>query len=167
MSQMRFCCYFEVYIINSCDMYDIISIPFLIPMILSDMKSRTVSSWLLLLFGLSVTLSECIERGLSDVFYDSIFNILIFIVIGIMICLYALFRNTKIALMIGLGDVLFFICVMPAFHPYDYVIFMIASCCTALTGWLISYLFHSNADVPLITYSGICFILYSLYRLLA
>ena len=91
-----------------------LSLLLLIPLVIltiSDIRSRTVSSWWLLIFGI---LNLLILGNLDD--WESVLsrivgNLLLLLIIGLTLWAYAKVRHKRLPEMLGLGDVLFLVVV--------------------------------------------------------
>ena len=137
----------------------------LILMIISDYRFRNVRLWHLLLFG-TMQLSICFyEKGFEITGQNILINILIFLIISGFIALYAWFRFRTKKELIGWGDILFILCLTPAFSYRQFLFFMIISLSVILAVWLLWLYFKQRVDkIPLVSGLGVCYSVLLIYN---
>ena len=147
--------------VNIAPIHLLILLP-LLPMMLSDWKSRTVSTgWLVLLFVLAGGCSVY-ANGLPRALTNTGLNLSILLTLGLALWAYAKLRGKRLAEMGGLGDLLFFAAITPLLSPEDYIRLMIAMLVTSLILWVLLKKKYQLETIPLVTFCGFPFILWIL-----
>lgn len=151
--------------VNIAPIHLLILLP-LLPMMLSDWKSRTVSTgWLVLLFVLAGGCSVY-ANGLPRALTNTGLNLSILLVLGLALWAYAKLRGKRLAEMGGLGDLLFFAAITPLLSPEDYIRLMIAMLVFSLVLWaLLKKRFHLET-IPLVTFCGLPLMIWILVGLI-
>ena len=93
----------------------------LVILMISDIRSRTVSSWWLLAFGILNTIFLGLLYGWKCVVLRIIGNLLLLLIIGVTLLVYAKVRHRPLAELLGVGDLIFLIAVSSAFGLTDYI----------------------------------------------
>lgn len=115
-----------------------LSIILLIPLsilTISDIRSRTVSSWWLLIFGILNLLILGILDDWESVLSRIVGNLLLLLVIGAALWIYAKARRKLLPELLGLGDVIFLISLSPAFEWAEYLRLIVASSLIGILVW--------------------------------
>ena len=134
----------------------ILIFPLLI-LIISDLISRKVYLWNLVLFGvLQVIFTK--QYGPSLAFHNILFNTIISIIMSLLVWLYMKFRFKYKKEIIGWGDILFIWCMTPVFFPRNFLLFLISSFMFTLIIWFVVNLFKRTSDIPLISGVGIWYL---------
>lgn len=142
----------------------VILIP-LVPMILSDYKSRTVVLWQLMLFGITVLTTSLVENGIEPTGMNIIINIFLSLLIGLSVYLYFLLKYQSAQSIIGKGDILFILFLTPFFSPRLFLVFMLISFVATLLMWLIANSIRKgNTNIPLVSGVGICLCVLIIYK---
>jgi len=134
-------------------------------MIISDYRFRNIRLWHLLVFG-AMQLSVCLyEVGFRATGQNILANVLIFLIVSGFIALYARFRFRNRKELIGWGDIIFILCLTPAFSYRHFLGFMIISLSAILVVWLLWSYFRQRVDkIPLVSGLGTCYSLLLIYN---
>lgn len=128
----------------------------LLPMILSDIRTRKVNVLWLLLFGLT----QLYFNGISNVSYN--LCIVLFLLFGMY--LYLIFKHgykSKITDYFGIGDILFLLSLTAAFPIREYIYFLIIGFVFSIVCWL----FRQNKQtIPLVSTLGATYIIWLLIK---
>ena len=130
----------------------------LIFMIISDYRFRNIRLWHLLVFGI-LQLSVCIyENGIRMTGQNILMNTAILVIIGGVVMIYSRLRFEGKKELIGWGDILFILCLVPAFSYRHFLGFMIISLSLILLVWLFrAFLKHRVEKIPLVSGLGVCY----------
>ena len=136
-------------------------------MIVSDARSRTVSSWWLSAFGLILVVAGVIEEGWRETLINIVCNLFVIWVIGVSLLAYSKMRKRPLMEMLGAGDVIFLAALTPVFGVEVYLRFLIVSSILALLSWpLFRKMQPGLTGIPLVTVFGVCFIIFILFRVI-
>ena len=102
---------------------------------ISDIRSRTVSSWWLLTFGILNLIFLGLLDGWKCVVNRIVGNLLLLLLIGSFIWVYSKVRHKRLPELFGLGDVLFLVVLLPAFGWAEYVKYIVASSLVGILLW--------------------------------
>lgn len=102
---------------------------------ISDIRSRTVSSWWLLTFGILNLIFLGLLDGWKCVLNRIVGNLLLLLLIGSFIWVYSKVRHKRLPELFGLGDVLFLVVLLPAFGWAEYVKYIVASSLVGILLW--------------------------------
>ena len=102
---------------------------------ISDIRSRTVSSWWLLTFGILNLIFLGLLDGWKCVVIRIVGNLLLLLLIGSFIWVYSKVRHKRLPELLGLGDVLFLVVLLPAFGWAEYVKYIVASSLVGIFLW--------------------------------
>lgn len=134
-------------------------------MMVSDARSRTVSSWWLSAFGLILIVAGVVAEGWRMALVNIVCNIVVLCVIGVSLLAYSKMRKRPLTEMIGAGDVIFLAALTPAFGIEAYLRFLIVSAILALLSWpLFRRMQPGVTGIPLVTVFGVCFVILILFR---
>lgn len=126
-------------------------------LVVSDVRSRTVSSWWLLALGFVLWVNACVAVGLRPFIIQVLGNAVLFLTIGAAVYAYLRVRKKDIRSMLGLGDVLFLVAVLPVFEMIGFLWYLIISCTLALFVWPVCRRLQPNlAGIPLVSVFGTC-----------
>jgi hypothetical protein len=147
------------------------SIVLLLPLtglIREDFRRRSISLWLLLLFGMLQVVVSVSRNGIRSAGANLLLNLLTMCVVGITVALYVYLRFREKKAVIGWGDILFIAFLTPCFELRTFVWFLIFSLTLTLVGWLLFSLTdkRKQREVPLVSSVGICYGLFILYETL-
>lgn len=136
----------------------------LVFLIISDFKSHYVYIWQIILFGITqfIYCFLTLEKGVlvQNILLNNMFLLVLFLSVGI----YVFFRFREKKDLIGWGDILFIVCLVPYFSFNRFLYFMIISLVFSLGYWAISYLFGQRSrEIPLISTLGICYSILLIY----
>lgn len=134
----------------------------LIFLIIEDLRERAVSVWLLVVF-LSIHFFLTIKEEYYS-FSHAFENLIILLITGASLYMYTIFRRSNFSEMLGSGDIVFFICITPAFSsPQKFLLFLIIS---ALITLLLEFLFfqQKRKEIPLISYFGVFYIIFTIIK---
>lgn len=144
----------------------ILTIMTLIPMMVSDYRCRSVSAYQMYLFLLSTICFAVASKGLKLCLMNIAGNFMIILVLFVFVTLYFKIRTgfyASILGSIGMGDVMFFIALLPLYSMMEYLCLIIVASLVSLLVWIIDGLVHRQTDtIPLITTAGIVYTIYSL-----
>ena len=147
-----------------------LSLLLLIPLVIltiSDIRSRTVSSWWLLIFGI---LNLLILGNLDD--WESVLsrivgNLQLLLVIGAALWIYAKARRKLLPELLGLGDVIFLISLSPAFEWAEYLKYIVASSLVGILLWPLFRLVQPlKIGVPMVSVLALGYIVALGYKLI-
>ena len=134
-------------------------------MMVSDARSRTVSSWWLSAFGLGLVVDGLIEEGWRETLINIVCNLVVLLVMGVSLLAYSKMRKRPLMEMLGIGDVIFLAALMPVFGVDAYLKFLIMSAIVALLSCpLFRKMQPGLTGIPLVTVFGACFIIVILFR---
>ena len=102
---------------------------------ISDIRSRTVSSWWLLTFGILNLIFLGLLDGWKCVVNRIVGNLLLLLLIGSFIWVYSKVRHKRLPELLGLGDVLFLVELLPAFGWMEYMKYIVASSLVGILLW--------------------------------
>lgn len=102
---------------------------------ISDIRSRTVSSWWLLTFGILNLIFLGLLDGWKCVVNRIVGNLLLLLLIGSFIWVYSKVRHKRLPELLGLGDVLFLVVLLPAFGWMEYMKYIVASSLVGILLW--------------------------------
>jgi heme/copper-type cytochrome/quinol oxidase subunit 4 len=128
-----------------------------------DLTRRRVLLWVLLLFGVMQVALSLLYMGVEATVWRMLPNILILLIIGGTICLYALLRRLPVRELMGMGDILFLFFLTPAIEPRIFLLYLIAACLLTLFGWFICYRLlrrQCKGGIPFITGLGAAYLLF-------
>ncbi|MGV8094893.1 MAG: hypothetical protein AB2L24_23825 [Mangrovibacterium sp.] len=130
----------------------------LIPLIVSDWKNRHVLIWNILLFAVMQIIICLNNNGFARTSYNMLLNTLTGIIIALMTGVYFKLRGKLQKELIGWGDILFILCLTPAFSVRSFLIFMILSFVSTLIIWLMLKLWRKiSGSIPLVSGMGLCY----------
>ena len=134
-------------------------------MMVSDARSRTVSSWWLSTFGLGLVVAGLIEEGWRETLINIVCNLVVLLVMGVSLLAYSKMRKRPLMEMLGAGDVIFLAALTSAFGVEAYLRFLIVSAIIALLSWPLFRKVQSGlTGIPLVTVFGVCFVIFILFR---
>jgi Flp pilus assembly protein protease CpaA len=134
-------------------------------MMVSDARSRTVSSWWLSAFGLVLVVAGVVEEGWRVTLINIVCNLFVLLVIGVSLLAYSKMRKRPLMEMLGIGDVIFLAVLTSAFGVEVYLRFLIVSAILALLSCpLFRRMQPVLTGIPLVTVFGVCFIIFILFR---
>jgi hypothetical protein len=111
-----------------------------------DFKSREISWWSILLLFILMWFESAIQN--YDKLQYSIINLIVFIIELLFVSCYFSIKSKRVVNILkghlGLGDVLFFIVLVPFFNPISFLFFQIVGLVLVLLGSLIYGLFRSD-----------------------
>jgi len=130
----------------------------LVLMIISDYRFRNIRLWHLLFFCI-LQLSVCIyENGIRMTGQNILINTAILAIIGGAVMVYSRLRFRGRKEVIGWGDILFILCLVPAFSYRHFLGFMIISLSMILLLWLfLAFIKQRVEKIPLVTGLGLCY----------
>ena len=147
-----------------------LSLLLLIPLVIltiSDIRSRTVSSWWLLTFGILNLIFMGITEGWKCVAIRTFGNLLLLLIVGLTLLAYAKVRHKRLPEMLGLGDVLFLVVVSPAFGWAEYLKYIVASSLVGILLWPLFRLVQPlKTGVPLVSVLALGYIVALGYKLI-
>ena len=147
-----------------------LSLLLLIPLVIlmiSDVRSRSVSSWWLLTFGILNRISMGITEGWKCVAIRTFGNLLLLLIVGLTLLAYAKVRHKRLPEMLGLGDVLFLVVVSPAFGWAEYLKYIVASSLVGILLWPLFRLAQPlKIGVPMVSVLALGYIVALGYKLI-
>lgn len=129
----------------------------LLPMILSDIRTREVNVLWLLLFGII----QFYFNGISNVSY----NLCIVLLLLFGMYLYLIFKHgykSKLTDYFGIGDILFLLSLTAAFPIREYIYFLIIGFIVSIVGWLLS---TNKRTIPLVSTLGATYLIWLLIKI--
>ena len=147
-----------------------LSLLLLIPLVIlmiSDVRSRSVSSWWLLTFGILNLIFMGITDGWKCVAIRTFGNLLLLLIVGLTLLAYAKVRHKRLPEMLGLGDVLFLVVVSPAFGEAEYLKYIVASSLVGILLWPLFRLVQPlKIGVPMVSVLALGYIVALGYKLI-
>ena len=139
----------------------------LVILMISDIKSRTVSLWWLLAFGILNTIFLGLLYGWRCVVLRIIGNLLLLLIIGITLLVYAKVRHRPLAELLGVGDLIFLLAVSSAFGLTDYIKYIVGSSLMGILIWPLTRITQPHkTGVPMISVMVVAYSVVMGYRLL-
>ena len=136
-------------------MWNLLCIPPLAAMVISDLSSRRIGIVHLIIFGITLLTASLLEFGWCQVLVNLSFNLLTVLLLWLFLYVYSRIQKMKLADMIGGGDFAFALVAMPFLELREYVLFLISSCVLTLAVWWMSGITGERSrDVPLVTGMG-------------
>lgn len=136
-------------------MWNLLCIPPLAAMVISDLRSRRIGMVHLIIFGITLLTASILEFGWYQVLVNISFNLLTVLLLWLFLYVYSRIQKMKLADMIGGGDFAFALVAMPFLELREYVLFLISSCVLTLAVWWMSGITGERSrDVPLVTGMG-------------
>lgn len=124
----------------------------LVVLMISDIRSRTVSSWWLLTFGILNAVFLVLLDGWRCVILRIAVNLLLLLLVGFSLWGYSKIRHKRLPELLGMGDVIFLYELSPVFGWSYYMKFIVVS---SLAGILIWPLFRKyqalKTGVPMVS----------------
>ena len=118
-----------------------ISLPLLAILFYEDQKYRAVSWIIFPILAVEFIAYSIITVGLIDMLYNSFYNIVFLVFQLLLITLYFSVKEKKIVLItkdyLGIGDILFLICLAFLFSPLNFIVFYFGSLFIILAGILL------------------------------
>lgn len=146
-------------------MWNLLCIPSLAAMVISDLRSRRIGIVHLIIFGITLLMASLLEFGWRQVLVNASFNLLTVLLLWLFLYGYSRLRKMSLADMIGGGDLAFALAAMPYLEIREYVLFLISSCVLTLAVWWMSGIKGKRSkDIPLVTGMGTCLGAVILYR---
>lgn len=141
----------------------------LIPLVIltiSDVRSRTVSSWWLLAFGILNLIFLGLLDGWECVMNRIVGNLLLLLLIGCAIWVYSKVRYKRLPELLGLGDVIFLVVLLPAFELSGYVKYIIASSLVGILLWpLFRFVQPLKRGIPMVSVLSLVYLVAFSYKL--
>ena len=149
-------------------MWNLLCIPPLAAMVISDLRSRRIGILHLIIFGITLLTASILEFGWRQVMVNALFNLLAVLFLSIFLYGYSRIRKMRLADMIGGGDLAFALAAMPYLEIREYILFLILSCVLTLAVWWMSGIKGKRSkEIPLVTGMGTCLGAVILYRTIA
>ena len=132
-------------------LFTIVAIALLSAVIWQDLKTRTVSAWLLPACGVALAVREYYISDWNVLLWNTVINVFLLLLQYLIIHGWLWLRNKRPTRMmdrhIGWGDVIFLLCIAPSFAPLNFCLFVTA-------GTLISLLYtvatrRTHLTIPL------------------
>lgn len=146
-----------------------LSLSLLIPLsilTISDIRSRTVSSWWLMIFGILNLLFLGILDDWKRVLSRLVWNLLLLLVMGAALWIYAKTRHKQLPELLGLGDVIFLVELSPAFELAEYMKLIVASSFIGILVWpLIRIIQPNKSGIPMVSVMAIVYTIVEGYKL--
>ncbi len=147
-----------------------LSLLLLIPLVIlmiSDVRSRSVSSWWLLTFGILNLIFMGITDGWKCVAIRTFGNLLLLLIVELTLLAYAKVRHKRLPEMLGLGDVLFLVVVSPAFGEAEYLKYIVAFSLVGILLWPLFRLVQPlKIGVPMVSVLALGYIVALGYKLI-
>lgn len=146
-------------------MWNLLCIPPLAAMVISDLRSRRIGILHLIIFGITLLTASILEFGWCQVLMNALFNLLAVLLLWLFLYGYSRMRKMRLTDMIGGGDLAFALAVMPYMELRDYVLYLVSSCVLTLAVWcLLGIKGKRSKYIPLVTGMGTCLGAVILYR---
>ena len=146
-------------------MWNLLCVPPLAAMVISDLRSRRIGILHLIIFGITLLTTSLLEFGWRQVMVNLSFNLLTVLLLWLFLYGYSRLRKMKLSEMIGDGDLWFAMALTPYLELREYVVFLIISCTMTLAVcWLSGLWGRKERDIPLVTGMGTCLGAVILYR---
>jgi len=140
--------------------FSITSIVFLGALAWQDFRSRMITAWLLPAAGVFLSVAEIFHSDITRVGQNAGINLILLLLQFLALTLWISFRNRKwiniIDSHIGLGDILFLVCITPALSPFNFCVLLTAGTLLTLFIHTAVQLMKNGADpkIPLAGYLG-------------
>lgn len=139
----------------------------LVILVISDVRSRSVSSMWLLTFGILNLILMGITDGWKCVAVRITGNIMLLLVIGLTLLTYAKVRHKRLPDMLGLGDVLFLVAASSAFRWAEYLKYIVLSSVVGILIWPLFRLVQPlKTGVPMVSVMASVYIAALSYKLI-
>ena len=146
-------------------MWNLLCIPPLAAMVISDLRSRRIGIVHLIIFGITLLVTSLWEFGWCQVLVNLSFNLLTALFLWLFLYGYSRLRKMSLTDMIGGGDLAFALAAMPYLEIREYILFLISSCVLTLAvWWLLGIKGKRSKYIPLVTGMGTCLGAVILYR---
>lgn len=138
--------------------FSIASVFLLVSTFWQDLKTRTIQAWLLPAIGLAMLLGSSGGLRADEIIYNAGINLALLAAQFLILWFWISVKNKAfvniIDTQIGLGDVLFFICLTPAFSPLNFCFFFTAGIVLSLITHAVHRLLFTQSDprIPLAGY---------------
>ena len=133
----------------------------------SDVRSRSVSSWWLLASGILNFVFLWILDGWKCVAVRIVGNLLLLQIIGVALWIYARARHERMSDLFGAGDVIFLMVLSPAFGWTEYMRFIVASSIAGIILWpLFRKLQPRKTGVPMVSVMAVVYFIFMGSKLL-
>ncbi len=129
----------------------------IIPLIVSDIKTRRIKVRELFFYGIMALIAGWFDGGWHDVLRNIAGNICTLIFLGILITSYLYLRRLPVLQSVGCGDIFFLLTSSPLFTPMDFIRFLIIACFISLVWWF-CLTHHRRVTVPFVGTAGITLI---------
>lgn len=134
----------------------------------SDIRSRTVSTWWLLVFGALLLFGSAARTGWDCVLLRICGNCAVLFVVGCALGFYAKIRRRGLPELLGSGDLLFLVLLSPASGTRAYVRFMLVACVLGLACWPIFKRLQPEMNgIPMVSVMAVCFVCVMAYQFAA
>lgn len=146
-------------------MWNLLCVPPLAAMVISDLRSRRIGTVHLIIFGITLLVTSLWDSGWCQVMVNASFNLLTVLLLWLFLYGYSRLRKMKLSEMIGDGDLWFAMAVTPYLELREYVVLLIISCTMTLAVcWLSGLWGRKERDIPLVAGMGTCLGAVILYR---
>jgi len=139
----------------------------LLSCVYQDVKDRTIH---LIWFGLILIITSSINYLIGNNWIDSLFALLFLIVNVSVLFLYISFKNKKkiniFESHLGLGDVLFFVAIIPLFSLRNFVLYFILGMIVSMIFHLLFNKFQKHLTIPLAGYLSLFLISIESYSII-
>ena len=136
-------------------------------MVDSDVRSRTVSAGWLLTFCTILWALLIRVYGMGAFLTCALSNLILLGLLGLALCGYFCFRRKKLSEMMGLGDALFLVAVMPFFEMEPFLYYLITTSILALVVWPFFRKVQPHlVGIPFVSVAGFCWSLILVYRII-
>lgn len=137
-----------------------VTITSLIFLVSSDFRCRTVSLWVLLIFGCLIAINALACQNPVFVLWNVTLNCAVLTLLWLSFMFYAVVKRCvlrgNIQKFVGVGDILFLLFLTPVFEINVFVYFLLVGFSASIVYWLIS----RKATIPLVGTMGIEFGVY-------
>ena len=139
----------------------------LVILVISDVRSRSVSSMWLLTFGIFNLILMGITDGWKCVAVRITGNTMLLLVIGLTLLTYAKVRHKRLPEMLGFGDVLFLVAASSAFGWAEYLKYIVLSSVVGILIWPLFRLVQPlKTGVPMVSVLASVYIAALSYKLI-
>ncbi len=140
-------------------------------MIRSDYRERVVRLYPLLFFGIFTVAGSCWIYGWRECLLQVVGGVCVlgFLMAGVLLYFSVRYgrKMNSFKEYMGLGDVLFLLCLTPSFGVREFTLFLLAAFVLTLLWWgFRSREKEIDRGIPLVATVGLCYVCYILYRLI-
>ncbi|MFN3402674.1 MAG: hypothetical protein ACK40G_01175 [Cytophagaceae bacterium] len=134
--------------------YSISAILILVVMFIQDIKFRAITWYLFPALMIMFSLYSINQSGIRDMMFNTSVNLGFLLLQLVLLTIYFSIKNKRFIWItndyLGIGDILFFVCIAFLFSPMNFIFFYLISLVVIVLGYLFMVLFRKSVStVPL------------------